>query len=141
MSLLDNITPEQQLQLVFMQDTKGYAALHYAAHEGRTETVMRLLDNLTPEQQLKLLTTQNNSGDTALHEAAQKGATERVKTMLANLTPEQQLKLLSVQNKKGMTAYEGAVGHYMTSDTLRTLEHYQKEADYRVNYRKFAKFT
>ena len=44
---------------------------------------------------------------------------------MGHLTPEQQLQLLSV---KGITA----------SDTMSTLEHYRLEADYRVNYRKFA---
>ena len=64
-----------------------------------------------------------------------------MKTLLDNLTPEQQLLLLAVQNKKGMTAYEEAAGQYTNLDTMRTLEYYQKEADYRVNYRKFAIFT
>ena len=93
-----------------------------------------LLDNITPEQQLQLLFTQDSHGNTALHYAAGRwGHTEIVKTMLANLTPKQQLKLLSIQNKGGKTAQQ-----YGTSDAVTTLEKYQVEANYRVNYRKFA---
>ena len=134
---LNGLTAEQRLDLLFTGHIIGGTALHYAAREGHTETVKTMLDNLTPEQQLKLLITQNSDGDTALHEAAREGRTETVTTLLDNLTPEQQLQLLSVQNKEGKTAYEEAAGHYITG-VEKTLEHYQKEADYRVNYRKFA---
>ena len=129
--ILNCLTAEQQLKLLFTQDKYGDTALHEAALWGRTETVKTLLDHLTPEQQLKHCSTQNNYGNTELHVAALQGHAETVKTLLDNLTPEQQLKLLSVHNKKGMTA----------SDTMRTLKHYQIEADYRVNYRKFAIIT
>mgnify|MGYP001791607788 CR=1 FL=1 len=139
--ILNCLTAEQQLQLLFTQNSFGNTALHDAARMGHTETVKTLLDNLTPEQQLQLLFTQDSDGDTALHYAARKGHTETVKTMLHNLTPEQQLQILSVQNKKGMTASEESARFYTNSDTMRTLEHYQKEAQYGVNYRKFALFT
>ena len=68
-TLLDNLTPEQQLQLLFTQDSDGNTALHYAARWGHTETVKTLLDNLTPEQQLKLLSVKNKRGNTASQEA------------------------------------------------------------------------
>ena len=63
-----------------------------------------------------------------------------MKALLDNLTPEQQLKLLSVQNEEGKTASQRAAGLFGTSNTMTTLEQYQKEADYGVNYRKFASF-
>ena len=116
-------------------------ALHHAVNHRDKSSVKTLLDGLTPEQQLKLLFTQDKKGKTALHDAARKGHTDAVKTLLDYLTPEQQLNLLSVQNKKGMTAFEEAAGRYTDTDTMRTLEHYQKEAQYGVNYRKFALFT
>ena len=72
--------------------------------------------------------------------AALRGHTELVKTLLYNLTPEQQLKLLSVQNKEGKMASQRAAGNYGTSDTIITLEEYQKAADYRVDYRKLTSF-
>ena len=53
--ILTCLTAEQQLQLLFKQDSDGNTALHYAAQEGRTETVKTMIDNLTPEQQLQLL--------------------------------------------------------------------------------------
>ena len=136
--ILSCLTAEQQLQLIFTQDRLGDTALHYAALREHTETVKALLDDLTPDQQLKLLFTQDSFGDTVLHNAARWGHTDTVKSLLDNLTPEEQLKLLSVQNKKGMTA---GSGFYTNSDTLTALEQYQKEADYRVNYRKFAIIT
>ena len=136
-TLLDGLTPEQQLKLLITQDTDGNTALHYAVRWGCTETVQSLLDNLTPDQQLRLLFTQDSDGETALHYAARGKHTDIAKTLLDNLTPEQKLQLLYVKNKKGMTAFEEVAVHYKNSDTMRTLEHYQKEAQYRVNCRKF----
>ena len=138
--ILNCLTADQQIQLLFTQDGYGNTALHYAA-QVRTETVKTLLDNLQPEQQLQLLFTQNKESDTAFHTSARKGHTETVTTMLDNLLPEQQLKLLSVKNKEGMTASQEAVGYDGNSYTMRTLEHYQKEAHYGVNFRKYAKFS
>ena len=43
-----------------------------------------------------------------------------VETLLDKITPEQKLKLLSVQNEEVMTA----------SDTIRTLKHYKKNAEF-----------
>ena len=129
------------LNLLFNLYIFGNTALHDAALRGHTETVMTLLDNLIPEQQLQLLFTQESYGNTALHYAAQQGHTGAVKSLLDILTPEQQLKLLSVRNIKVMTASEEAAGYHETLDTMRTLEQYQTEADYRVNYRKFVIFT
>ena len=68
-NLLDSLTPEQQLQLVFTKDSGGNTALHYAAQNGHTETLKTLLDNLTPEQQLKPRSIQNAEGKTAYQEA------------------------------------------------------------------------
>ena len=84
---------------------------------------------------------QNSHSNTALHDAASWGHTETVINLLDNLTPDQQLELFSVKNKEGKTAFAEAAGHYRAADTMRTLEHYQNEAEYRVNFRKFAKFT
>ena len=139
--ILNCLTAEQQLQLLFTQDSDGDTALHDAARMGHTETVKTLLDNLTPEQQLKLLFTWNLYGNTALHDAAQQGHTGAVKSLLDILTPEQQLKLLSVRNHKDMTASEEPAGYYEFPVTMRTMEHYQNEANYRVYYCKFAIFT
>ena len=116
-------------------------ALHHAVKHRDKSSVETLLDGLTPEQQLKLLFTQDKKGKTALFYTARKGYTETMKTLFDNLTPEQKLQLLYVKNKEGMTAFEEAAVHYTNPDKLRTLEHYQKEAEYRVNYRKFASFT
>ena len=63
--ILNCLTADQQLQLLFKQDKYGATALHEAARMGRTESVTTLLDNLTPEQQLKLLSVQNKMGMTA----------------------------------------------------------------------------
>ena len=100
-----------------------------------------LLDNLSPEQQMQSLFTQDSDGNTALHFAAREGHTERMKTLLDVLAPEQQLKLLSVKNKQSNTASQEASGRFGTTDTMRTLEHYQIAANYKVNYRKTVKFT
>ena len=135
---LNCLTAEQRFGLLFTGHMIGDTALHYAAREGHLETVKALLDNLAPEQQLHLLFTQNSFGDTALHRAASWGRPETVKTLLDNLTPESQLKLLSVKNGIGKTASQQPLGIFRTTDTLRTLEQYKTEADYRVNYRKFA---
>ena len=137
-TLLSSLTSADRLKLILVDQ---FTALHWAALRGHTETVSGILNCLTADQQLQLLFTQDSDGNTALHYAALGGRTETVKTLLDNLTPEQQLQLLSVQNKKGMTASEEAAWLYTISHTIRTLEHYQKEAEYRVNYRKFALFT
>ena len=139
--IMDCLTADQQLQLLCTQNSDGDTALHDAARLENTETVKALLDIMTPEQQLQPLFTQNSDGNTALHKAALTGRTETVKTLLDNLTPEQQLQLLSVKNKDGETATQHAVGYYSNPDTITALEHYQVEADNRVNYRKFAKFS
>mgnify|MGYP001796856465 CR=1 FL=1 len=141
LGILSCLTADQRLQLLFTQNSDGYTALHDAARNGRTQTVRILLDNLTPEQQLQLLPVQNIHGATALHYAAQRGHTESAKTLLDNLTPEQQLKLLSVKNKEGKTASQVSKGYDGTTYMMRTLDHYQKEAHYGVNFRKFAKFS
>ena len=57
--ILNCLTAEQQLQLLFTQDFRGDTALHKAVQFGHTETVKRQLDNLTPEQQLQLLSVKN----------------------------------------------------------------------------------
>ena len=64
-ALLDNFTPDQQLQLLITQNNDGNTALHFAAQEGHTETMKTLLDNLAPDQQLKLLSVQNIKSKTA----------------------------------------------------------------------------
>ena len=56
-------------------------------------------------------------------------------------TLKQQLKLLSEQNKDSKTAYQEALRRYGTAYIMRTLEQYKVEADYRVNFREFAKLT
>ena len=139
--ILNCLTADQQHQLLFKQDSVGDTALLEAACKGHTETVKSILDNLAPEQQLNLLLTKNCFGNTALHYAVREGHTETVKNMLDNLTPEQQLKLLSEKNAEGKTASQEAVGYYGTFYTMSTLEHYQQEAYYGVNFRKFAKFS
>ena len=137
------LTAEQQLQLLFTQNSDGNTALHYAALKGSTDTMKALLNRLTPEQQLQLRITQNSQGNTALHFAARVGHTNKVKTMLdyVKITPEEELRLLSVQNKEGITASEGASGRSITTGTMRTIKQYEQEAVYGVNYRKFAKLT
>ena len=117
------------------------AAVHYAVKQGGKSSVKTVLDNLSPEQQMQSLFTQDGAGNTALHEAALRGYTETVKSLLGYLAPEQQLQLLFVKNKKSNTASQEASGKFGTSDTMTTLEQYQVEADYGVNYRKFVKFT
>ena len=137
-TLLSSLPSADRLKLILINGTK---ALHRAAFRGHTEAVSGILNCLTADQQLQLLFTQDSNGDTALHNAAQWGRTETVKTLLDILTPDQQLKLLSVKNKEGNTAFQEAVGYNGTSYMMRTLEHYQKEAHYGVNFRKFAKFS
>ena len=128
-TLLSSLPPADRLKLILVDE---HTALHYAAYRGHTETVSGILNCLTAEQQLQLLSTQDSDGNTALHYAARREHTETVKTMLDNLTPEQQLQLLAVQNK------EEAAGYYRAE---RILENYLKDADYRVNFRKFATFS
>ena len=137
-TLLSSLPPADRMKLILVNKR---TALHSIAWQGYTETVSGILNCLTADQQLQLLFTQDNSGKTALHYAARKGHTDIVKTLLDNLTPEQQLQLLSVKNKDGKTATQHAVGYNGTSYTMRTLEHYQEEADYRVNFCKLAKFS
>ena len=133
-TLLSSLTPAGRLKLILVNK---FTALHQASYEGHTDTVSGILNCLTAEQQLQLVFTQDSDGNTALHDAAQGGSTETVKILLDNLTPEQQLQLLSVKNRKDETAYQKAAGIYkhLASNIMTTLEHYQKEADYRVNYR------
>ena len=83
----------------------------------------------------------NRAGNTALHDAARERHTETVKTILDDLTPDQQLQLLAVKNKEGKTASQEAAEYYRSADIMRILENYQKDADYRVNFRKLAKFS
>ena len=109
--ILNCLTADQQLQLLFTQNSDGNTALHYAARRGHTETVKILLDNLPPEQQLDLLSTQNRFGDTVLHVSAHRGHTETVRSLLHNLRPEQQLYLLSVENYVGKTASQFAANN------------------------------
>ena len=137
-TLLSSLPPADRLKLILVNKR---TALHLAAFHGYTETVSGILNCLTADQQLQLLFTQDSDGDTALHNAARWGRTEAVKNLLDIITPEQQLKLLSVKNEEGKTASQEAVRYNGTSYTMRTLEHYQKEADYRVNFRKFEKFS
>ena len=68
--ILNCLTADQQLQLLFTQDSIGDTALHDSAQRGRTETVKALFDNLTSEQQLKLLFVLDNAGKTACQLAA-----------------------------------------------------------------------
>ena len=136
-TLLSSLPPADRLQLILVNK---FTALHTAAAQGYTDTISGILNCLTADQHLQLLFTQDRDGGTAFHDAAQKGHTETVKTLLDNLTPDQQLKLLSVQNKKRKTATQHAAAYYGNSDTETALEHYQKEADYGVNFRKFAKY-
>ena len=89
--ILNCLTADQQLNLLFTQNIGGDTALLDAALNGHTEIVKNLLDNLTPEQQLQLLFTQVSDGGTALHYAALNGRTETVMTLSDNLIPEQQL--------------------------------------------------
>ena len=79
--ILNCLTADQPLQLIFTQDSDGDTALHYAAREGHSETVKFLLDNLTPEQQLKLLFKQDSDGNTALHKAARRAQTAAEMTL------------------------------------------------------------
>ena len=69
-SIMSCLTADQQLQLLFTQDSGGNTALQLATRWGRTEIVKTLLDHLTPEQQLQLLSLQNNEGKTASQEIA-----------------------------------------------------------------------
>ena len=137
-TLLSSLPPADRLKLILVNKR---TALHWAAYWDYTETVSGILSCLTADQQLQLLFTQDSFGNTALHYAARKRLTETAKTLLDIITPEQQLKLLPVKNEEGNTASQEAVGYGGTSYTLRTLELYQTEADYRVNFRKFAKFS
>ena len=134
-TLLSYLSPADRLKLILVNK---HAALHWSAYWGYTDTVSSILSCLTADQQLQLLFTQDKDGNTALHDAAWRGHTEPVKTVLDYLTPEQQLQLISVKNKKGMTASEEIAGYSTNSDIVRTLEKYQKEAEYRVNYLKFS---
>ena len=79
--ILNCVTADQQLQLLFTQDSDSNTALHCAAQWGQTETVKTLLDNLTPEQQLLLLAVQNKKGKTASEEAAGHYKTDAKKTL------------------------------------------------------------
>ena len=136
-TLLSSLPPADRLKLILIDKP---IALHWAAYRGYIETVSGIMDCLTADQQPQLLFTQDIKGVTALHWAASKGHTEAVKTMLDNLTPEQQLQLLSVKDNGGNTASREAERYDGTSYTKRTLEQYQMDADFGVNFRKFAKF-
>ena len=116
-------------------------ALHHAVKHRDKSSVETLLDGLTPDQQLQLLFTRDSYGDTALHVAARNGYTETVKALLEILTPEQQLKILSVENRYGNNASQETARNYRTTDTITALVQYQIEADYRVNFGKFASLT
>ena len=63
--ILNCLTADQQLQLLFTQDSDGITSPHYAALTGSTETVKILLDNLRPEQQLMLISVLDNAGKRA----------------------------------------------------------------------------
>ena len=118
--ILNCLTADQQLQLLFTRDIFNGTSLHVAAEEGDAETVKTLLDNLTPEQQFQLIFTQDIEGNTALHHAAQFGRRETVKTLLDNITPEQQLQLLFTQNKNSDTALHYAA-RWRHTEAVNTL--------------------
>ena len=66
-----------------------------------------------------------------------------MKTLLDSLTPEQQLQFLSTKDKKdesGKTAVQWAPADER-KEIDKMLRQYMREADFEVNYGKFALFT
>ena len=91
--ILSCLTAEQQLQLLFTQDSGGDTALHGAARWEHTETVKNLLDKFTPEQQLKLLSVKNDKGLTASQEATGISALKNTEKILEQYRIEAQYRV------------------------------------------------
>ena len=63
-----------------------------------------------------------------------------MKSLLDSLTPGQQLKFLSTKGKDGKTAVQWAPAD-VCRDMDKMLKNYMREADFEVNYGKFALFS
>ena len=61
--LLVNLTPEQRLQFLAVQDKDGNRVIHIAAQQTEKGIMQSFLDGLTPDQQFKLLSMRNKKGD------------------------------------------------------------------------------
>ena len=77
--ILNCLTADQKLQLLFTHDSDGQTALHYAAKGRLTKTAKTMLDNLTPDQPRKLLSALNNISKTASQGAVFKETRETLK--------------------------------------------------------------
>ena len=62
-ALLVNLTPEQRLQFLSIQDKDGNRVIHTAAQQIAKDAMQSFLDGLAPDQQLKLLSMRNKKGD------------------------------------------------------------------------------
>ena len=79
----------------------------------------------------------------ALHRAVKQGDKSSVKTILDSLTPKEQLLFLSTKDKKdesGKTAIQCAPADER-KEIDKMLRQYMREADFEVNYGKFALFS
>ena len=62
-ALLVNLTAEQRLQFLSIQDKDGNRVIHTAAQQIAKDAMQSFLDGLAPDQQLKLLSMRNKKGD------------------------------------------------------------------------------
>ena len=62
-ALLVNLTPEQRLQFLSIQDKDGNRVIHTAAQQIEKDVIQSFLDGLAPDQQLKLLSMRNKKRD------------------------------------------------------------------------------
>ena len=78
----------------------------------------------------------------AVHYAVKQGGKVSAKTLLDSLTPEKKLQLLSTKDKKdvdGKTAVQSAPADER-KEIDKMLRQYMREADFEVNYGRFALF-
>ncbi|KAF6022210.1 hypothetical protein EB796_019488 [Bugula neritina] len=121
--LLDDISVEQKVELLKLQNSYGNTAIHRAAFRGHTDTIKCLLDGVSVDQKVELVKILNRYGDTAIHRAVWENYTETIKSLLDCVLGDQKVELLKLQNSCGNTAIHCAAWDGDT-DTIQCLLDY-----------------
>ena len=101
--MLDNFSAYQKYNVVKIQDSNKYTALHYATDRGHTSIINYLLSDLSQQQKYELLKILDQDGDTALHLAAINEEVEAAQAIISSVSSLQLNQLLNIKNKKGQT--------------------------------------
>ena len=101
--MLDNFSAYQKYDVVKIQDSNEYTALHYAAERGYTSIINYLLSNLSQQQKYDLLKTQDDDGDTPLHTAAINKKVEAAQAITSFVSLPLLIQLLNIKNMEDQT--------------------------------------